>query len=222
MEKINLKDVYDHFSKLLADEDRKASILYAIDLLTKGHITIPNLYEMILAPLLNLHDYKNDATRIAREHVRSGIIRSIIEISYPFVLSERAKPQFVDLHKKVLITCPTEEYHEIGARMAVDFFELAGFDAVFTGGNTPGPDIIAAIGYQKPDYVALSVSNLYNLVKAKDIIKEIQVVYPQIPVLIGGAVFNDPAHRQVVLNTRHINDYNAVLALAKEVKNALL
>ena len=64
---------------------------------------------------------------------------------------------------KVVVLCPTEEYHEIGARMVSDFFTLLGYTVTFVGANTPLDNIIAGIKQFDPKYVAISVSNFYNL-----------------------------------------------------------
>lgn len=220
MEKYNLVPIYDQFAVYLEAEDRASAVAYALQLFQTDQISIPLLYEMILAPLLNRYEFPNDNTRIVREHIRTAIVRSIVEACYPQVVAFKQSVDYVDVNKKVLITCPTEEYHEMGARMAMDFFELNGFHATYTGANTPGPDILAAIEYQRPDFVAVSVSNFYNLIKAKVVIDDIQRLYPHVQILLGGAVFADPNHRQVVVGARYINSYESVQQLAQEVRHA--
>ncbi len=177
------------------------------------------LYEQILGPLLNvMHCPENDESCIWREHVRSSIVRAIVEVAYPFVLKAKEKPDFTPVGKCVLIVCPLEEYHEIGARMASDFFELAGFDAKYVGANTPNRDIMAAVRFLKPDYVAISVTNYYNLVKAKATIASIRAEYPDIQIVLGGSAFRDPRHVECVGCGRYVSTYAQVLALAAEAR----
>lgn len=66
---------------------------------------------------------------IWRRHVRSGIILTIIESAYPYILEQRKE----SICEKVLVDCPEFEEHELGARMVSDFFRLEGFDTTFAG-----------------------------------------------------------------------------------------
>jgi methanogenic corrinoid protein MtbC1 len=69
------------------------------------------------------------------------------------------------------VLCPEEEYHEIGARMAADFFSMCGYHTVFIGCNTPKENILSAVATLKPDIIAIGVTNCLNLVSLKKIIE---------------------------------------------------
>ncbi len=210
-----MKEIYDRFSEFLQAEDKSGAILYALDLLDKGSIKIPELYEQVLGPLLNvMHCPEKDETCIWREHVRTSIVRSIIEVAYPYVIKAKQTPDFVMTGLKVLVVCPTEEYHEIGARMAADFFELAGFSTTFVGANTPEKDILSAVQNLHPQFVAISVTNYYNLFKAKTVIDSILVQDPSIKILLGGSAFQDPRHVECVHGCR-VDRFADIVALAK-------
>jgi len=66
---------------------------------------------------------------IWREHVRSEITRTVIECCYPAVVAavnarEQGKPaedRMVGAKKRVMIVLPSEEFHELGARMGRTF-----------------------------------------------------------------------------------------------------
>ncbi|MCK7485917.1 MAG: cobalamin-dependent protein [Bacillus subtilis] len=169
-----MNPIYDRFVDFLLREDKAGAIQYAIELLENKAIAVADLYEMILAPALNrFHCPENDSTCIWREHVRTSIVRSVIEVCYPYVLKAKEAPGFVAVHQTALVVCPPEEYREIGARMAADFFELAGFDVVYVGANTPNRDILSAVEHVRPRVVAVSVTNYYNLIKAHAFIEAI-------------------------------------------------
>jgi methanogenic corrinoid protein MtbC1 len=93
----------------------------------------------------------------------------------------------------VIVACPAEEYHEIGARMVADFFTLCGFGGIFVGANTPQEDILDAIKYVKPKYVGISVSSSYNLVAARRTIVKIAEIRKQagleFKIIAGGQAF---------------------------------
>ena len=100
--------------------------------LERKEIDIVSLYTEILGPALNsMEQEENDEAFIWREHVRSSIIRTIIENCYPYVIFEREeKYNNIKVDKKVAVVCPSEELHEIGARMIADFFTLLGLSLI--------------------------------------------------------------------------------------------
>jgi methanogenic corrinoid protein MtbC1 len=132
---------------------------------------------------------KDKEVCIWREHVRSSIIRTIVECCYPYILKQK-KRENKDLGKKVVVVCPPEEYHDIGARIASDFFTLCGYDSVFVGSNTPKEEFLNAINIVRPKYVVISVTNYYNLVNAKEIVENIRDKSSyDIKILVGGYAF---------------------------------
>ena len=111
---------------------------------------------------------------IWKEHIRTSIVRTIIECAYPYIIEERNKKYGPKPKGKAVVVCPPEELHELGALMVTDFFTLIGFSVTFVGANTPQDDIIHAIKYIKPDYVAVSITNYYNLVATRRLVLKIR------------------------------------------------
>jgi len=74
---------------------------------------------------------------------------------------------------------PPDELHELGARMVTDFFALAGFEATFVGASTPIEDFVAALRHIRPRYVAVSVTNPYNLIALRKLIERIRGKVPR-------------------------------------------
>lgn len=189
---------YDKFIEYLYNEDKENSVNYVLSLLQNDEIDIINLYEKVLAPSLNnmVCNIEEKNVCIWKEHVRSSIVRTIIECCYPFVINTKKK----SIGKKVLVFCPPEEYHDIGARISVDFFTLYGYNAIFVGSNTPKEDIINSIEYTKPSYVVISVTNYYNLFAAKKVIEDIRKLnYKDFKILVGGNAFkiNSDTYKKV-------------------------
>ena len=173
-------------------EDKESAVEYAINLLNEGKIDILTLYRDILSPGLNNMFCNVDEKEICvwREHVRSSIVRTIIECAYPYVIKEREKRGIKRKNQSAIVVCPQEEYHEIGARMAADFYTLLGFDTVFVGANTPKEDFVSAINVLKPKYVVISVTNYYNIVNAERAIKKLrQKANYDLRIIVGGYAF---------------------------------
>ena len=168
--------LFEEFAGLLEKEDKEKCVEFAVSKLSSGQLDVVTLYDQILAPSLNRIVCKPTEadTKIWREHVKSAIVRTIVECSYPYVIRERDRRYSKKRGEKAIVVCPTEEYHEIGPRMVADFFTLLGYDATFIGANTPQMNVVSAVLETRPKYVAISVTNYYNLVAAQKTISLIR------------------------------------------------
>lgn len=183
------------FETALARKDRAACLEIATGALASGEVTVPALYETVLAPALNEADYGQAAVPVWEEHLRSSIVRTVIENCAPFVAKERAARggPAPGQGPAVLVVCPPEELHEIGARMVSDFFDIAGYAVAFVGANTPRAQIADAIGHERPALVAVSVSSTYTLMLAKRAISDLKALREReglsFKVVVGGHAF---------------------------------
>lgn len=185
-------EFYNKLISYLEKEDKEKAVEYAMSLLSDGKVDFITLYRDILSPSLNNMFCNVDEKEICvwREHVRSSIVRTIIECAYPFVIKEREKRGIKKRNQSVIVVCPQEEYHEIGARMVADFYTFLGFDTVFVGANTPKEDFVSAINVIKPRYVVISVTNYYNIVNAERAIKKLREKADyDLKIIVGGYAF---------------------------------
>jgi methanogenic corrinoid protein MtbC1 len=187
--------LYEQFLSYLDKDDRFGCVDFVLTKLQENKLDLVTLYNEILAPSLResfCHE-RQKSICVWEEHVRTSIIRTVIECCYPYVVKERDDKYMSTLKGKVIVVCPPEELHEIGARIVADFFTLCGFDAIFVGANTPQDDILEAIGYMKPKYIAISVINYYNLVAARKTISRINELREKnnadFKIIIGGLAF---------------------------------
>lgn len=182
----------DRFVDALEKNNKGLAMSLCQEALEKKEISIPDLYENVLAPSLNRLEAAEEEIEdlIWREHAMSAIVRSIVEASFPFVLSERQVKNLIT-NRKVLILCPEREEHELGARMAADFFLIQGYDVTYIGANTPEGTAKKALDRIRPDYLSISVSNPFNLFTTKHLIENLRQ-YCQYPlqILVGGGVFS--------------------------------
>lgn len=186
-----MKKELKEFIKILKEKDRIKAINYIDEQIEKG-TSIVEIYEKILAPSLYLvgEDIENEQLKIWEEHVISSIVRTIVEYLYPIVDNKKA----ATINKKALILCPSEEFHDLGARMVNDFLTLLGFETIFIGSNTPLSDFIYSIEITKPDLVAISVTNYYNLVTLKKTIEEVRKLNHKFKIVVGGSAFINNCH----------------------------
>jgi len=210
-----MKKEYEKLVDFIKDEKRNEAVLYTLKLLKEKKITIITLFEEILAKALNtINCDLSPEECIWMEHVQTSIVRSIVEVSYPYVIKEIEKSK--KKSKKVLVVCPSEEYHEIGAKIIHDFFLVAGYDATFVGANTPQSEIISASRYIKPDYVALSVTNYYNIIKATRIVDALKKENKDIKIIIGGRAFTDENARNQITHDYYLTTYQDIVEMGDE------
>jgi methanogenic corrinoid protein MtbC1 len=123
---------------------------------------------------------------VAEEHVATAIVGRITANLYSRFAS-------VDAYRgKVVVTSGPNELHEVGARMLADFLEMEGWDAMYLGANTPGDEILTIIKHHKPFLVAMSVSAVFNLDYARQVIQKIKgdPDTRDIKIMVGGLAFN--------------------------------
>lgn len=190
-----MHELYERFLSLLDNDDRYGCVDLVLTKLSDNELDVVTAYDEILAPSLR-ESYCREKQReicVWQEHVRTSIARTVIECCYPHVVKERDHKYKPEYGGKAIVVCPTEELHEIGARMVADFFTLCGFDATFVGANTPRGQILEAIGYVKPKYVAISVTSYYNLLAARTLVEKIrgakEMSKADFTVVVGGYAF---------------------------------
>lgn len=208
------KKHYDVFIDLIEKENKDKALLYILDLLEKGEKVV-EIYQSLLIPALLDFQCKAIDKEICiwKEHTRTSIIRTILEASYKYVIKEKQKP----IGKKVIVLCPKEEYHEIGAIIASHYFSIVGFESAYIGANTPTDDILSAIRALKPDYIAFSVTNYYNLVVTKKLTEKIRKAYPNLKIIIGGQAFENEGALEQVDFDYHLKNYKLISEFSKEV-----
>ncbi len=186
-----MKSYFDTFIKHIENEDKSQAVLYAVSLLESNQMSIEDLYLKLLTPSLHQFSCQSEDEEICiwKEHCRTSMIRTILEIGYLFVLKRLVDVKKVN--KKVVLLTPSLELHEIGAIMNTHFMMLEGFDASFIGANTPKAEIISAIRAYQPDFVAISVTNPYNLIVTKQTTDEIKKLFPNVGIILGGQAFKD-------------------------------
>ena len=199
--------IYEEFVAHLDREDKARCVELALSALSQGQVDVVTLYNDILAPALNIPTNRTGDSPLGiwEEHVRTSIVRTVVENCYPYVRKERANRYGdpVKRDRRVIVVCPTEEFHEIGARIVADFFDLCGFDPTFVGANTPQEEILKAIAQLKPAYVAVSATNTYSLVPAKRVLAQIRAVREgsgaDFKIIVGGNAFRaNPAFAEEV------------------------
>ena len=81
--------------------------------------------------------------------------------------------------------------HDLGVRMIMDFFSMAGWHAVGLGSSVPGHDLARAVQDFKADLLVLSVTLVTNLRFLRAAVKGVRKAAPETKILLGGRAFVD-------------------------------
>ena len=219
--------LYDEFNSYLSAEEKERCVQFVLSSLQNQSIDVITLYNDILTPAMYADFCKEEEKGICiwKEHVRTSIVRTIIECCYPYIIKERNLKYGSSTKGRVVVVCPPGELHELGARMVADFFTLCGVNVTFAGANTPQNDIISAIEYFKPAYIAISITNYYNLVATRRLIKQIRDIKLGVSfriVLGGQACRGNPDVCQKMGADMILHSFKDIENLAKEQGDATL
>jgi MerR family transcriptional regulator, light-induced transcriptional regulator len=172
------EQAYRRFLPLLDAEDKEGCVRFALAALENSELDVVTLYEDVLAPAARepVCSIRQRALCIWEEHVRTSIVRTVVECCYPHLAKLCRETAGDRTRGQGVIVCPSEEYHELGARMAADMFAVCGFDVTFVGANTPQQDILEAVTTIAPVFIGVSVTGPYNLIAARRTIQQLGAV----------------------------------------------
>jgi len=210
-------DEYIRFTQFLDQEDKSGAVSYIQKLLQEG-LAPAALLQDFLTPALSAWTcpIEDKEACIWKEHARTAIVMTILEMAYPAVAA--AKQTVRPVGKTVIVVCPSEEFHEVGPLIVANYFELAGFEARYIGANTPKDDILSAVKILKPDYLALSVTSFYNVVQTRKVLEEVRQKFPHVKLIIGGTAFLHESNRQAVPHDHYLRSFEDIAALAAEAR----
>ena len=173
----------NYFNHLIKGEKNEclANVDYLLDIGTPIETIYTQLFQR---SLYQVGEYwEKNMISVATEHMATAITENImIRLQPRFFTTERTG-------KRAVIACVANEYHQVGAKMIADIFEMHGWDGFFIGANTPFRELVRFIESQKPDIIGISLSIYFNMEELKTTLMHIRKHFPAIPVLVGGQAF---------------------------------
>ncbi|MDD4316041.1 MAG: hypothetical protein PHC84_02645, partial [Clostridia bacterium] len=111
--------LYERFRGYLEQENKEDSVKVILEEFGKAQRAedFVEIYTKVLERALNeiTCASKDNKICIWKEHIRSSIVRTILECAYPFIVELRNKLFATRRHGTAVIICPDGEYHAIGA-----------------------------------------------------------------------------------------------------------
>ncbi|MFW6298916.1 MAG: cobalamin B12-binding domain-containing protein [Bacillota bacterium] len=180
-----MEKLKERLDQTMRENRKKDAVSLVKDALEEGLDPI-DFYEGVLTPIMHGIDCDNDDFAcIWLEHQMTSIARTLIEMSYLYILKHGRKP----LNRHALVVCPREEYHELGAVMGANMLAYYGFKTTYVGANTPVETVISALETLDADYLVLSVSNAFHLFQVHSAIKTVASRFPALTIIGSGRGF---------------------------------
>ncbi len=175
--------VLGYLSHLLAGEKTECSAV-TTRLLEEG-VPIKELYtDLFKRSMYRVGElWESGRISVATEHLATAVTEGLMARLYPVLFSEKRNG------KKAVVSCSANEYHQLGARMVADIFEMNGWDGLFLGANTPSEDLLRLIHETNPIVVGLSVSIYPNMPVLQRIVEMIRAEFHDVEILAGGQAF---------------------------------
>jgi methanogenic corrinoid protein MtbC1 len=154
--------------------------------LLAGDIDIKTLYlELIQRSMYRVGElWEHNRISVATEHLATAITESLLPLVYPAMFGRE------HLDRVALIACVPNEYHQIGAHIVADFFELNGWHGHSLGANTPRADLLRAVDEMRPDVLGFSASLPFNLPVLVEALESVRADFPQLDLIMGGRAFH--------------------------------
>ncbi len=174
-----------YLDTLLKGDRHEAGVLI-MDAVNNG-LDIRDIYLYVFQPCLYEIGrlWLNHEISVAQEHYCSAATQLIMSRLYPRIFATQR------IGHKLVAACVGSELHEIGMRMAADFFEIDGWDTYYLGANTPVSGIMDALRLHKPHVLAVSVSMPFHRSDLADLIALVRETpeTTKIKILVGGYTF---------------------------------
>lgn len=184
-----VRELREELAGHLAADERPAAVRAAVGAVAGGRLDVATLYSQVLTPLLvdAGSAWQSGRLTVWQEHMASAVVRTIVELLYPTVLEVKAAAESAG--RRVLLTCPPEESHELGLRMVSDRFDMAGWTTYFLGADTPAAQVVDAARSLGVDAVVVSASTHFHRVALRAFLDLLRRELPGVDVWVGGAAF---------------------------------
>jgi MerR family transcriptional regulator, light-induced transcriptional regulator len=193
------------FYTALVDGD-KDKCTHIVHLLIEDGVDLKDIYiELFQKSLYRIGElWDHNRISIPEEHLATQIIESLISRFAPV-----GKP---DAQKKVVVTCIDKEFHEIGAKMVSNVFELKGWKTYYLGASVPAKEIIKFVKKADPEIIALSWGLYLNLGRFLEVVDHLTRFFPTKKIVVGGQALAENSDRILIKykNVKYVDSLNSL------------
>lgn len=127
--------------------------------------------------------WQRNEISIAQEHLATAISQLVVSHLYEQL------PRAAYNGRTVMVACAPGEQHELGARLAADSLEMAGFGVRFLGANVPSESLAALVRSVKPDLLVVSAATSLCFPALREMLQAVRDADASVPVFVGGNAF---------------------------------
>lgn len=124
--------------------------------------------------------WEENRITVAREHVASAIAQLALAQLYPHLPRGEANGW------RAVLACVRGEQHELAARVASDFMEMAGFEVRFMGADVPTDALVDAIDEGRAHVMALSITIDHHWEALLHALQTVATSRPRVLRVVGG------------------------------------
>lgn len=186
------EQVVDRFFDALITGDRPAARKVVQELRGSGvganKVTPERMISELFWPVYQRIDqlFRTDQLNCLNHHMGVRLLRVLVDQNSALLTASANRG------RSIFAVCGPQESEELGAQMALDMLEGAGFSVTFGGGGIANDEILARVNEYKPDVLLMfcsAASDLPNIRALIDTIREIGSA-PGMQIAVGGGVFN--------------------------------
>lgn len=130
--------------------------------------------------------YRGDQLSKLSHHMATRLLRVLVDQNAARLERHASRG------RKVFALCGPRDSDELGAQMAVDLLEQAGYDVSFAGGGIASDEIMAQVQEHQPSVLLLFASGANDLPQIRQLIDTLHEIgaCPNLQIVVGGGVFN--------------------------------
>ena len=180
-----LASLLDRYLAAQLQGQRKEALRLIVEEGLGAGVSVPDLELKVIGPAqreIGRLWHENRIT-VAQEHLATAISQLVLAQLY------RHLPRDPPNGKRVTVACVEGELHEVGARMASDFLEMAGFDVDFLGANVPTDHLLSYVRDARPDLLCLSATLSFHVPALQDAVARVRAQDATLPIAVGGLAF---------------------------------
>lgn len=130
--------------------------------------------------------YRSDQLTAFNHHAAVRLLRVLVDQN-----AARIKPE-CDQGRTIFAMCGPSDADDLGAQMASDMLEAAGFTVTFVGGGIANDEVLAHVNEDKPDVLLMFCSAPGDLPHIRELIDTLHEIgaCAKTQIAVGGGVFN--------------------------------
>jgi len=207
------------FLQSILAADRRAATTIAKEALAQGHDLMEVYVDLVQASLYELgRRWEGNRITVAQEHAGTAVCQYVLAQLYADMPAPSRRRGLA------VVTGVEGEFHQVGANLVADALESDGWNVRFLGANTPRAGVLQALDEHDASVLGISVTMLFNIAMARELVREARVRRPALTVIVGGAAFRAAPDlwREVGADARADDVRAAVEALRQSEERALL